>query len=113
MARTSRKGTGSAFRDVTDAAEKRRKARQSPLEQFAGRTAFEWEDVSAAAVCDGINHACTRGATITFSLTRDGGAVHITMWLDNRKSEAYAGNAETLNELLEALAEVEDIPTDD
>jgi hypothetical protein len=106
MARPRGPRTGDTFRAIGEQAEKRRQARTSPFERFAGRTGFEWEGVSAAALTDGLAHALTRGTTVTFSLTKDGGAVKVSLWIDNAKSEAWAGNADVLNELMESLTEV-------
>lgn len=112
MARTRSSGTSAAFRNVEEAASKRKKARLSPFEAYASRPGFDWTDVSPATVVDGLHHALTRGAAVTVSLTGDGGAVKLTVWLDNNKHYGYAGDAETLNALFEALSEVED-PEDD
>jgi hypothetical protein len=113
MARTPRKGPGADFRSVERAAAVRRVKRQSPFEAYAARPGFDFADISAPALCDGLHHALTRGAAVTFSLTRDGGAIKVSIWLDDQKHEAYAGDAETFNALLESLTDIEDEATDE
>jgi hypothetical protein len=110
MARTPRKGPGTDFKAVERAGEVRRNKRQSPFEQYAARLSFDFEDVNAATLCDGLHHALARGSALTFSMTKDGGAVKVSIWLDNQKFEAYAADSVTFNALLETLTDIEDEP---
>lgn len=108
MARIPGKGPGPTLRAVEAAAEKRKRARQSPFESYAARPSFDFADLHPATVCDGLHHALARGVAVTLSMTADGGAVKLSIWVDNQKYQAYAGDAATLNALFEALQDVEE-----
>jgi hypothetical protein len=112
MASSRSKGTGANLGTIETQAHKRRKARQSPFEGYAARPSFDFADVSPATLTDGISHALTRGVAITFSLTADGGAIKVSIWLDNQKHQAYAADSETFNAMMESLVDVEEEAAD-
>jgi hypothetical protein len=105
MGTTQGKGTGAAFKRAEQQASKRQQARSSPFERYASRPDFDWGDVSAPSLCDGVHHALAGGAALTLSLTGDGGAVKVTVWANNQKHAAYAADGDTLNELFGLLIE--------
>jgi hypothetical protein len=103
MAKPPDKRPGAAFRVVEQQAGARRTAARGPWDGMYQRGKFDFSEVSPETVVDGICGALDQGAAVTISLTSDGGAVKVTLWLDNRKHFAYAGDAETLNEIFATL----------
>jgi hypothetical protein len=111
MPRKPSPGPGASFRIVEKTSEARRQTTQGPWAHAYQRQQFDFSEVNPAALVDGIDAALSGGASLTFSLTKDGGAVKVSIWQNNEKFEAYAGDADTLNELMYAL--VPEAPTEE
>jgi hypothetical protein len=103
MARTPGKGFGDAVRGATAAERKRNDPRESPFTMFAAREGFDFDAIDSPTLCDGIAHALQRDCALTFALTRDGGAVRISLWLDGVKHDAYAGTPADFDAILGSL----------
>lgn len=103
MARPTGKGPGAQFRVIETAETKKRAAQNSLFGGSFVRDAFDWEDVDAATLTDGIAHSLSVGRAITLSLTADGGAVKVSVWENNAKHQAYAADASTFNDLMGVL----------
>lgn len=103
MPRNTGRSTGASFRVVESAATQRRAQANSPFGNVYARASFDWTDVDAATLADGIAHSLSIGRSLTFSTTSDGGAVKVSVWENNTKHEAYAADSDTLNRLLEVL----------
>ena len=91
------------FNRVESEATARTAARFSGFQGYYKRV-WEWSDVVAATVVDGIAAALSAGAAVTFSQTSDGGAICVTLWVDGTRHKAYAGDADTLHDLMAELA---------
>jgi len=69
------------------------------------RETFDFTEVDAALLADGIAYTLCQGNALTLSLTSDGGAVKFTLWQGGSKHVAYAASKEQFDALTAALGE--------
>jgi hypothetical protein len=111
MPRTPRNLPPANFRAVENAEAKERHDRDSVFGMVYARESFSWDDVDPATFLDAFAHSTSLGRAITVSLTADGGAIKVSFWQNNAKHQGYAGNAERLNQMMEALGPPLAIPS--
>jgi hypothetical protein len=100
-----------AFKDAGRKAERSKTASEAPWggSHLFERELFPFADVDAAALADGIAATLAAGNAITLSLTADGGAVKVTLWVKGVKHVAYCANSDQLDIIMGALQQP---PTD-
>lgn len=64
------------------------------------------ENVDAVVLQDCVDSVLGAGDAIAFGVTKDGGAIAITIYSDGEAEKLYGGSTEELTELLEGIAGV-------
>lgn len=103
MARSPQSRAGALVRQLDAAQADRERARESVFGGVFDREPFDFAGIDAAGLADGLAHQLGSGNAVTLSLTADGGAVKVTVWVGGKKSVAYAATTELFDAIFAAL----------
>lgn len=94
-----------AFRDGAKAADRGKAESEAPWggSHLFEREMFPFSEVHSATFMDGLGATLAAGNAITLSLTRDGGAVKVSLWVKGVKHVAYAASSDQLDIIMASL----------
>lgn len=105
--RPQRDRQAEALRDAGRKADSGKAASEAPWggSHLFQRELFPFSQIDAATLADGVAYTLGQGNALTLSLTADGGAVKVTVWVNGKKHVAYAASSEQFDIIMSALGE--------